>query len=327
MDKKRIMIVSGIVIVVIACIYFLTRGNSLDEQKEIVSNYDTYIMTCNMDLLENDELKSFQIEVTYQQAGEYYKVSIYDKSLNQAQVIIRNEEGVFVVTPSLNQTFQFQSEWPTNYPKPYIYESLLQGLEEGEVEKTNDGYHVAYDTSYENDERVASQEIFFDKELKPMLVQVYDVDGLEIITVEVTDFLVNEDLDDDTFDPTKVVSDTTVSYVEQMVNSLPLYPVASLGASLVSEEVSVIGDVTNHILQFDGETSYTMIQSIDVSSDGMETIQINNELIDFVDGIGFYQENQLTMIQSGILCSVYSDQLTKEEMIDVVHSLQVSALK
>lgn len=33
---------------------------------------------------------------------EYFKVSMIDKSLNQEQIILKNKEGVFVVTPSLN---------------------------------------------------------------------------------------------------------------------------------------------------------------------------------------------------------------------------------
>ncbi|WP_249029564.1 LolA family protein [Tannockella kyphosi] len=327
MNKKQIMIISIFVVVLLSVVFFLTKGKSLEEQLEIVSQYDTYTMSCNMELLENDDLKSFQIDVVYQKEGEYYKVTIYDKSLNQSQVIVRNEEGVFVVTPSLNQTFQFQSEWPTSQPKPYIYVSLLEAIEEGSVDSIEDGYLVKQDITYENDDRVTSQEIYFDEELHPVLVQVYDQDGLEIIKVEITSFEENVSLEQDTFNPDVIVNDVTVSYVEQMESSLPLYPVTSLGASLVSQEISVIGDVTNHILQFSGETSFTVVQSVDMGASEVVTTQVYDEVVDLVDGIGFYSDNQLTMIQSGILCSVYSTELTKEEMMDVINSLQVSSIK
>ena len=83
-----------------------------------------------MEMVENDELKSYLVNVSYfkEKKDEYYKVELYDKSLNQSQIIVKNTEGVFVLTPTLNQVFKFQSDWPNNSPKPYIYQSLISLL-------------------------------------------------------------------------------------------------------------------------------------------------------------------------------------------------------
>ncbi|WRK52332.1 hypothetical protein SD457_18260 [Coprobacillaceae bacterium CR2/5/TPMF4] len=69
-----------------------------------------------MEMVENDELKSYLVNVSYlnEDKNEYYKVELYDKALNQSQIIIKNSDGVFVLTPTLNQIFKFQSEWPNN---------------------------------------------------------------------------------------------------------------------------------------------------------------------------------------------------------------------
>ena len=42
--------------------------------------------------------------------NQLFKVSLFDKNLNQEQILLRNEEGVFVVTPSLNQIFKFEGD-------------------------------------------------------------------------------------------------------------------------------------------------------------------------------------------------------------------------
>ena len=118
--------------------------------------------------------------------NDYFKVELYDKSLNQSQVIVKNDDGVYVLTPTLNQAFKFQSEWPLNSPKPYIYQSLLDFLENNEYEKMKDGYLVSGEISYENDDRVASQEVKFDKDLNPVFINVYDKDKTEIMKLEVT---------------------------------------------------------------------------------------------------------------------------------------------
>ena len=54
---------------------------------------------------------------------------------------------------------------------------------------------------------------------------------------------------------------------------------------------------------------------------------MDGESIDFVDGIAFYKDNELTMMQSGVLCKVYSKDLNKKDMIQVVSSLQAQNSK
>ena len=41
---------------------------------------------------------------------------------------MRNEEGVFVLTPALNKSFRFQSDWPQNSSQAYLYESLVRDI-------------------------------------------------------------------------------------------------------------------------------------------------------------------------------------------------------
>ena len=127
MKKIYIGIAAAVVIVIAALTFFKMKDSSLDKVIEKVKAYDKYALTCNMEMVENDELKSYLVNVSYlkEKKNEYYKVELYDKSLNQSQIIVKNPDGVFVLTPTLNQIFKFQSEWPNNSPKPYIYQSLM----------------------------------------------------------------------------------------------------------------------------------------------------------------------------------------------------------
>ena len=122
MNKKYIAIIVAVVVVIGGICFFKLKSTSLKQALKTVEKYTNYEMVCHMEMLENDELKSYQVTSSYASFNEkdYYKVELYDKSLNQSQVIVRNDKGVFVLTPSLNQAFQFQSEWPNNSPKPYI---------------------------------------------------------------------------------------------------------------------------------------------------------------------------------------------------------------
>lgn len=329
MNKKIIAIVAGGVVILGALFCFLKlRPSSLDKMMEKAKDYQNYEMVCNMEMLENDELKSYQVTSTYAsiEDKDYYKVELYDKSLNQVQVIVRNDDGVFVLTPSLNQAFQFKSEWPNNSPKPYIYQSLLTFLDENKSEKVKDGYIVNGNMSYENDERVKTQEIKFDKELKPVYVTVYDQDGTEIIKLTSSSFKANQDVKKDAFSQETIMKESQTRY-KTVSTSLPLYPVSLMGSTLSNEKVTKIDQTTNHILKFTGEKSFTIIESAVSQSEALNVEVINSDLIDLIDGFAFEKDNQMTYVSSGIVCSLYSNDLTKAEMIAVLSSMQSSNTK
>ncbi len=326
--KKIYMIVAVVVALLVGTlIFFKFKDHSLDKTIEKVKAYDRYELTCQMEMAQNDELKNYEVKVDYlkKEKDEYYKVELYDKSLNQAQIIIRNQEGVFVLTPTMNQIFKFQSDWPTNSPKPYIYRSLISLLEKNKVEKIKDGYKVQAKVKYPNDQRIVSQEMTFDKALNPKRVVCLDKDETEIITTKISTFDPHIKLKLSQFNQNRVLKkakkETRVSY-----DSSILYPVAMLGSDLDSETVSVIDGKKNHVLKFKGEKSYTVVESYG-RKDDVQVNVIQDEVIDMVDGFAYYSNNKLTMINSGLICSIYSQDLTKDEMVSVMTSMQSCATK
>lgn len=329
MNKKYIAIIAGVAVLLIGgfC-FFKFKSSSLDKLMKEANAYKSYEFVCNMEMLENDELKSYQVTSTYASLDDkdYYKVQLYDKSLNQAQVIVKNDDGVFVLTPSLNQIFQFKSEWPNNSPKPYIYQSLLSFLKDNKPEKVKDGFLANGKMTYENDERVKTQEVKFDKDLKPTNVTVYDDDGTEIIKLTTTSFKANLDVKKEAFVQDNIMKESQNQYTSAS-SSLPLYPVALMGSTLENEQVSKIDNMTNHILKFTGDKSFTIIESAMTASESVDVEVVSGQMIDLIDGVAFENDNQMTYVSSGVVCSLYSNDLTKEEMLAVLSSMQASNVK
>ncbi len=90
MKKIYIGIAVAVALVIASLIFFKFKDNSLDKTIDKVKAYDKYTLTCNMEMVENDELKSYLVNVSYlkEKKNEYYKVELYDKSLNQSQRIL-----------------------------------------------------------------------------------------------------------------------------------------------------------------------------------------------------------------------------------------------
>lgn len=328
MNKKYIgLIVAGVVVIGIFC-FFKFKSASFQKALKEGENCHQYQLVCQMEMLENDELKSYQVTSTFASIDQqdYYKVELYDKSLNQAQVIVRNQNGVFVLTPSLNQAFQFKSEWPLNSPKPYIYQSLLTFLKDNKREKVKDGYVVSGNMTYENDKRIKSQEVKFDKKLYPEYVHVYDENQSEVISLDVTSFQMNKKINKDAFNQTMIMKENKNQY-KSVSSSLPFYPVALMGSVLENEKVSTIDETTNHILKFTGEKAFTIVESALSNKEVMDIEKVDGEMIDLIDGFAYVQDNQMTYVTSGIVCSLYSNDLTKQEMLAVLSSMQSSNVK
>ena len=55
-------------------------------------------------------------------------VSMSRKQEEDSQMIVRNKEGVFVVTPSLGKTYKFQSDWPAQNSQAYLIGALSEDI-------------------------------------------------------------------------------------------------------------------------------------------------------------------------------------------------------
>ena len=87
--------------------------------KEIASKTkNSYMLYGELSILNNDNVYNYEVEVSYKK-DNYYKVSLTNISNNHNQIILKNEDGVYVLTPSLNKSFKFQSDWP--YINSQIY--------------------------------------------------------------------------------------------------------------------------------------------------------------------------------------------------------------
>lgn len=326
MKKIYIIGVTIVLVIVSTFLFFKWKGNSLEKTLEKAQAYSKYELICDMEMVQNDELKSYEVKVDFlkNKKQKYYKVELYDKSLNQSQIIIKNKEGVYVLTPTLNQVFKFQSEWPDNSPKPYIYSSLISLLKDNKVEKIKNGYQVEGKIKYPNDARIVKEEIIFDKNLNPQRITCLDKDETEIIIVKVKEFNTKKNIKTQHFNQDKVLEESKSDY--KTVSADILYPVAIMGSTLESETVSTIEGDKNHILRFTGEKNFTIVESQEKKDEAVVNM-MNDEVIDLIDGFAYYSDGKLSMINSGVMCSLYSNDLTKDEMVSIMTSMQSSTTK
>ena len=150
----------------------LLFGCNKTSSSKVISEYkkalktDQYEVVGQMDIVSNEEMYHYDVKVDYME-GDYYKASLVNKDNNHEQIILKNESGVYVITPELNKSFKFQSEWPYNSSQAYILSSLLKDLENDSnvlVEERNDEYILTSSVNYPNNSSLISQKITFGKD-------------------------------------------------------------------------------------------------------------------------------------------------------------------
>ena len=115
--KKRVLILLCGCFLLTGC--FGKSSNSVDKFIKKVNKAKNYYLTGNLQIINNEDTYNYDVKVSYKK-DDYFKVSLINKTNDHEQIILKNDEGVYVLTPSLNKSFKFHSEWPYNNSQSYL---------------------------------------------------------------------------------------------------------------------------------------------------------------------------------------------------------------
>src|SRR5687768_3569226 len=167
----------------------------------VVSNMGSYQGMGEMVLHTGQDPLEYQVEVWYQ-SPHYYRIALTNAKKDITQIVLRNDEGVFVLTPQLNKSFRFQSNWPDNQGQVYLYQTLVNSIvadsaRQFAVEK--DAYVFDVAANYQNSS-LARQKIWLDKkDYAPQHVEISDANAKVMVVVEFTQFEFDKTFEKDAF--------------------------------------------------------------------------------------------------------------------------------
>ena len=204
---KLIFLISIFSLALVGC-GVKSADNVIDKIAKKQKNSTSYYVKGTMEIVNNEDTYKYNVEVSYKQK-DYYKVELVNTLNNHEQVILRNDEGVYVVTPSLNKSFKFQSDWPYNNSQIYLLGSVIEDLTEDEdrVFKTkNDGYYFQSSVDYPNNKSLVKQNVYVDKDYKITKVEVTNKEGKVQITMNFDKVIYNKKYASDYFELSKLIN-------------------------------------------------------------------------------------------------------------------------
>ena len=320
-------------ILVVGCIFM--TGCFKKGQKDVVKDFAKkiekskgYHLTGNLEIVNNEETYRYTVDVS-SGSNEKFRVSLKNKTNNHEQIILRNDEGVYVLTPSLNKSFKFQSEWPYNNSQSYLLQTLLQDIKNDSnktFKETKNGYEFTTAVEYSSNKELVKQIIIMDKDLNVKEVNVQNKDGKTQIKMQFKKIDMKANFENNYFDlnenmQTAVVEENTevVSKIEDII--YPMYIPAN--TKLTSHDTMKTENGERVILTFSGEKPFLMVQEASGKASAMTTVPVYGEPLFVGDTIGAMTDSSITWISDGIEYYVVSDTMNQEELLDVVNSVSV----
>lgn len=327
--KSKVIAIIGVVILAIALI-FAMKPKSFDKQFEKkMSDMNSYILKGDMEIIKGEDIKTYAVEVGYRKAeNDLFKVTLLDKELNQEQIIIKNDAGVFVVTPSLNQIFKFEGDWPMNSPKPYLLQTIADIVikDDAKITEEKEGYRITSKVNYPNNKNFNHEEIMFDKEANVKWLQIFNKDNTAELKIVFNKTEYNVKIEDKYFEaPSEIKQTSSVSMIGN--EDLPLYPVMVHDSRLENVNTVSNNGQTKHILEYAGNKAFTVVETVKESAKETQTVIMPGEIIDVLDVVGFYDGNHISAMYGNVEFSVFSEELGPEEMMQVIMSMQVAVMK
>src|SRR5699024_364982 len=239
-----------------------------------------------------------------------------------------------------DKSFKFQTDWPDNGSQPYLFQSLVKDIQEdpeAEFEATDKHYTFRTETNYQSNNNLPYQEIQFNKKnFTPEFVKVLDKDKNPLVEVEFSEFDTEPSFKDDDF---KIKEDKTsndaeeqeVSKTEEEPQDEPLsidFPESLAGAELDEKKEMDMENGERDILNYGGEKNFTFIkEKMDVVPTLSSPQTVEGDIVNLGHSIGALSENTLEWTNGGVDYYLASEELTREELIEVAQSVHGKEVK
>lgn len=335
-NRLFVTITFGLLFILAAC-GEKSQEDVIEKLEESIESMDGYKVHAEMKMSTGQEEQTYGIDVWHKK-DHYYRVSLANENDEKGgQVILKNDDGVYVLTPALNKKFKFQTDWPENSSQPYLYQSLVNDVvTDGEAafEATESHYVFQTKTNYQSNNNLPYQEIAFHKKtFTPEHVKVMDKDKNVVVEVTFTEFEMDPEFQQADFELDESMTgeendQETSAQPEEAMTLEVLFPLETLGAELIEQKEVDLEDGKRVILTFEGDKNFKLIQEKkDVAPTMTEPEERVGDIVNIGDVFGALTENGIEWSKDGVDYYLASEELTKEELMDVAASVQGREVK
>ena len=346
--KKKILFILLVGVFLLSGCGKTSESSIIKDLEKKINNSKSYYIEGTLEIVNNEDLYTYDVKVSYAK-GDNYKVNLTNKVNNHEQIILRNSDGVYVVTPRINKSFKFQSDWPYNNSQVYLLKPLLDDIlsdENRTFTKDGDNYKMVVGANYPNNEKLVKQEILLDKDANIKKVTVMDTNGTAQITMNFDKIDLSSKFNDNYFDLKEIIDvkeetpndnkttenntntntdkDKTTETKQTSTIEDVIYPMYLPVNTYLSNKEKVSKDNGERlILTFDGDNPFMLIEETVTYEKEHLIVPTYGELELMASTVAIVNDNSVNWIDNNIEYYVVSDKLSKSELLDIARSISV----
>jgi outer membrane lipoprotein-sorting protein len=328
---KKIIILSLAILTLVCGCGKTNKETVIKKFASDVNGSKSYKLTGKMEITNDEDTFKYDLEAIYLKDNNY-KVTLVNQTNNHEQIILRNKEGVYVITPSLNKSYKFDSVWPDNSSQSYLLKPILNDLqkdEKSEYTEEKDYYVVKSSVNYPNNTELTYQKVYFNKNKVIDHVEVYNKDNNVKIKVNFSGVNLKFNAKEDDFkldeyikkDDGNECSDEDCANKSGAIENI-IYPLYIPANTFLSGTDKVNNETTNRvILTFKGDKDFVLVEEKSTPSAVFETIPIYGDPLILNDTIAALSTNSMSWTNDGMSYYLVSNKLSTNELVSVASSL------
>lgn len=323
-----------LLIMFLMCIFVISCKNNkdtdVDSYPERINKLSSYKLTGNLESTFPSGTKESKVTV-YFKAPNYYRVEMLMPNSIEKQIIIKNDDGVFVLIPALNKNFKVSTSWPLTSSYPYLLQSLSKDIikdKEYTKEVKDNKTIIKLKATLFDDANKITQSIIFDNNTGlPVEVTLYkDIDKV------ISKFTFEKIETDIIIDDNNFVVDTTMEmlatlYSENLTDydRILTYPTyAPNGIKLHEEAINKENDSKRILLTYTGDYYLTIFEKFIDPYDSIKSEYTKGDIYVLGDVLFINSNNSFKFYDKGIEYMAASSTIDPYEMMMICESLRVS---
>lgn len=316
--KKYFCFILALLCLLVSC----KKGSSTDEiinnLINDISSCNSYKSVCQMSIVNGEIKKEFNIELNYL-SGDYYKASFTNGDNNTKQIILKNNNGVFALTPALKKEFKFESDWPNNGSHIYIPSNVILDYKADSnsvITNENDMIVLQSSINHKIHTNYKYQKIYI-KNNTISSVEYYDESNNIKVSASYSSITYNVKLTNNDFNEEEIMNIEIISLGEGEV-----FLEGDISVSYIIDGSSMTNSNEN-IFVFEGEYNYTVcINDVEVN-EYYNVSRIYNDVFLGEEGLIFISDVSVSMFFYDKEIIVYSKDLDTNEIINILNSVTI----
>lgn len=317
-------------------------GEVTGDLEDVLGKLVSYQAKGEMTLHTAQSPQAYTVEIWYQ-APHYYRVALTNSGKDVTQIVLKNDDGVFVLTPQLNKSFRFTSTWPEQHGQAYMFHTLIESIiadKDRQFAQEDDAYVFDVVSNLQN-RSLKRQRIWLNKDdYAPIRMEAMDENARVLLDMKFDSFRFNTRFEDDSFQMERNMTGYELRSVTAVMEEAEetsaakpssfgvIYP-AYLPDGVVLKDMSDIqmGDDQGVLLRYEGTYPFTLteIRPRDRAVTAASGTVVDLDL-GFAVGVLLEGDNwqTLTWIHDGVEFRLASADLPYGEMVNIAQSMEMA---